>query len=84
MRAWNMTACIDEHKNLFVWGTITSEKGTSIIIEEPEQLPNIKMTQVDVGRAIIAGLEHGTNRLKVINCNDTNLESTAFFNQFQF
>jgi hypothetical protein len=84
VQAWNMTACIDEGRNLFVWGTLTSEKGMSIIIEEPEQIPNIKMAMVDVGRAIIAGIEHGTNRFRWINCNDSSLENTAFFNQFQF
>lgn len=65
-----MSACVDIDKNLFVWGTLTSEKEQSVQIEKPELLPNFQVSSVDVGRSIIAAIDHPSQRLKQINCND--------------
>ena len=82
---WNMSACIDKDRTLYLWGSIFSTKESHCIqIDEPEIMHDVKLSKIEIGQSIIAGIDQASRSLQIITCNDNSLESTASFTQFQF
>ena len=53
IKGWNFSACIDERKNLFVWGALVSNtsesKPSALCIKQPEQVSNLKVYTIEIG-----------------------------------
>ncbi len=73
-----MSACIDEKRNLYVWGALVSihEEGsksrpTALCIKQPEQVSNLKVNQIEIGASMAFAIEHKTNIPHVIGTNQS-------------
>ena len=55
IKCWNFSACIDEKRNLFVWGALVSsphsadQKSSALCIKQPEQVSSLKVSNIEIG-----------------------------------
>ncbi len=73
IKGWNFSACIDERKNLYVWGALVSNtsdsKPSALCIKQPEQVSNLKVSTIEIGQSLAMALEHKTKTAYVIGTN---------------
>ena len=74
IQAWNMTACIDSNKQVYIWGTLKG-KEQQYEIQEPYLVPGIQAQKVEVGRGILTAIEFNTSLLHSINCDDESFQN---------
>jgi|LauGreDrversion4_2_1035121.scaffolds.fasta_scaffold132681_2 alpha-tubulin suppressor-like RCC1 family protein len=65
IKCWNFSACIDEKKNLYVWGALISsqtsdQKPSALCIKQPEQVSSLKVSNIEIGQSMAFAIEHKT------------------------
>lgn len=73
IKGWNFSACIDERKNLYVWGALVSNtsesKPSALCIKQPEQVSNLKVSTIEIGQSLAIAIEHKNKMAYVIGTN---------------
>ena len=76
IKCWNFTACIDDKRNMFVWGALVSpmtadgkKNSAALCIKQPEQVSNLKVCRIEIGQSMALAIEHKTKLPFVIGTN---------------
>ena len=73
IKGWNFSACIDERRNLFVWGALVSNtsdsKPSALCIKQPEQVSSLKVSNIEIGQSMAFAIEQKSQIPYVIGTN---------------
>lgn len=75
IKCWNFSACIDEKRNLFVWGALVSspqsadQKSSALCIKQPEQVSSLKVSNIEIGQSMAFAIEQKSQIPYVIGTN---------------
>lgn len=76
IKCWNFSCCIDEKRNMYVWGALVSPpdeskatKPAALCIKQPELVSNLKVHSIEVGLSMALAIEHKTKAPFVIGTN---------------